>query len=220
MFKVDGPMDQQKRIVKKVPVKRQIRTTTVRNRSLGPPMNNGFCTDFMGILRKKMGTILWTGKSSWYGEIYKGLAHCYANITWNIIMHFTWKRIMHITWYYLDLQAPKIANHFPTFPNSSISYQEKGRVIHRCPSFRLDDGIPGRLQVVLRHDTAREEVARFEMKVFIDIDLRRVPQMEVPKNDWLIRKSLWKWMIWGYPYFWKPLDCTGTNPKNGCKRWL
>mmetsp|Transcript_83425 Transcript_83425/g.132044 ORF Transcript_83425/g.132044 Transcript_83425/m.132044 type:complete len:253 (+) Transcript_83425:276-1034(+) len=42
-------------------------------------------------------------------------------------------------------------------------------------SFRLDDGIPGGLQVVLRHQTVRKEVARFEMKVLIDINRRQQP---------------------------------------------
>ena len=30
------------------------------------------------------------------------------------------------------------------------------------------------------------------------------PRIGVPRNGWFIMENLLKWMIWGYPYFWKP----------------
>ena len=29
------------------------------------------------------------------------------------------------------------------------------------------------------------------------------PKIGVPQNGWFIMETLFKWMIWGYPYFWK-----------------
>ena len=43
------------------------------------------------------------------------------------------------------------------------------------------------------------------------------PKIGVPQNGWFISwKTLLKWMIWGYPYFWKHLnvDLIMTSPKD------
>ena len=39
------------------------------------------------------------------------------------------------------------------------------------------------------------------------------PKIVVPQNGWFIRETLLKWMIWGYPYFWKHPDanCQGKG---------
>ena len=42
--------------------------------------------------------------------------------------------------------------------------------------------------------------------VFIDYNyIWMFPKIGVPQNGWFIRKTLLKWMIWGYPLFWKHL---------------
>ena len=37
--------------------------------------------------------------------------------------------------------------------------------------------------------------------------IRMFPKIGVPRNGWFIMENIWKtllkWMIWGYPYFWK-----------------
>lgn len=73
----------------------------------------------------------------------------------------------HITWICSRgsiFTSPIMSGHSPKSRSSS----------GQCPSFRLDDGIPSRIQVVLRHHTVRKEVARLKMKVFIDINLQKV----------------------------------------------
>ena len=42
-----------------------------------------------------------------------------------------------------------------------------------------------------------------ELRCLLDFQMG-VSRIGVPRNGWGKMENLLKWMIWGYPYFWKP----------------
>ena len=42
------------------------------------------------------------------------------------------------------------------------------------------------------------------------------PKIGVPQNGWFIMETLFKWMIWGYPYFWKHPSTNGGFSSQLC----